>query len=104
MKSTLIILYTNFAQKIKIGDESGQVSGIGTQDADVILANTLNGFYFVAGAVAVVVLIVGGIMYTISGGNAASVTKAKGLVTYSIIGLIVVFIAFAITNFVRGIF
>lgn len=88
-----------FAQRIP----AGQV-GVEELDADTVLANTLNLVYFAAGAAAVVTLIAGAIMYSSSGGNASSITKAKGLITYSIIGLIVVVAAFMITNFVRGIF
>jgi multisubunit Na+/H+ antiporter MnhB subunit len=76
-------------------------------DVPVISANTLvaNGFnlmYFLAGAIAVIMIIFAGIMYTTSSGDTGRVTKAKNLLMYAIIGLIVILVAFTITNFVIG--
>lgn len=88
---------TQFAQKINAGDV-----GIPTNSGDSILTNGLNLTYFLAGVIAVIVIIVAGIMYTTSSGDASKVTKAKNLLTYSIVGLIVVLTAFVITNFVIG--
>jgi hypothetical protein len=45
-------------------------------------------------------IIVAGIRYTTSGGDASSVTAAKNTLMYSIIGLVVAILAFAIVNFV----
>ena len=45
-------------------------------------------------------LIYGGIRYTTSGGNANSVTAAKNTVIYSIVGLVISILAYAIVNFV----
>lgn len=55
---------------------------------------------YVVGILAVIMIIVGGIMYTISGGDAGKVTKAKNTLTYAIVGLLVAFIAFALVNWV----
>lgn len=67
-------------------------SGIFTQ-----ISNTL---LFVVGALSVMMLIVGGIRYVISGGNTASVTAAKNTVLYAIVGLVVSLLAYASINFV----
>lgn len=71
-------------------------------DADSLLTNGLNLAYFLAGVVAVIVIIIGGIMYSASSGDAGRVTKAKNLVLYSVVGLVVVLVAFVVTNFVIG--
>lgn len=55
---------------------------------------------FVLGAVAVLMIIIGGIMFVVSAGDAASVKKAKDIVLYSAIGLVVALLAYAIVNFV----
>ena len=52
------------------------------------------------GIIAVIMLIIGGIRYVTSGGDAKKVTDAKNTVLYAIIGLIISFLAFAIVNFV----
>ena len=55
---------------------------------------------YIVGVIAVIMLIIGGIKYVISGGDAKKVTDAKNTVLYAIIGLIIAFLAFAIVNFV----
>lgn len=56
----------------------------------------------VIGLVAVVMIILGGVQYTTSSGDAAKVKKAKDTIMYGIIGLVVALLAFAIVNFVLG--
>jgi hypothetical protein len=58
----------------------------------------------VIGVVSVVMLIYGGIQYSMSGGDVGKLTQAKSTITYAIIGLIVAALAFAIVNFVIGVF
>lgn len=89
------------APLLEPGTGSGQVD-VPTVDANVVLQNGLNIVYFLAGTIAVVIIIVAGIMYATSAGDQARVTKAKNLITYSIAGLVVILSAFAITNFVIG--
>ena len=50
--------------------------------------------------IAVVMLIIGGIKYVISGGDSKKVTDAKNTVLYAIIGLVIAFLSYAIVNFV----
>ena len=59
-----------------------------------------NTILYIVGIIAVIMLIVGGIKYVISGGDSKKVTDAKNTVLYAIIGLVVCFLAFAIVNFV----
>ena len=59
-----------------------------------------NTILYIVGIVAVIMLIVGGIRYVISGGDSKKVTDAKNTVLYAIIGLVICFLAFAIVNFV----
>lgn len=61
-----------------------------------------NTILYIVGIVAVVMLIIGGIRYVVSGGDAKKVTDAKNTVLYAIIGLIICFLAFAIVNFVAS--
>ena len=59
-----------------------------------------NTILYIVGVVAVVMLIIGGIKYVISGGDSKKVTDAKNTVLYAIIGLIIALLSFAIVNFV----
>ena len=69
-------------------------------NANVVIKNVTNTMFFIIGAVSVIMLIYGGIRYTTSGGNANSVTAAKNTVIYSIVGLVISILAYAIVNFV----
>lgn len=77
-------------------------AGIPELKGEDVLQNGLNITYLVAGIVAVITIIIGGIMYATSSGDSGSVSKAKNMILYSIVGLVVVLSAFAITNFVIG--
>lgn len=69
---------------------------------DSVVLNILNTTYAVAGVVAVGFIIYGGITYATSLGEPAKVKQGTMALIYSIVGLIIVLIAAAITNFVLG--
>ena len=58
----------------------------------------------ILGAVAVIMIIIGGVKYTISQGDNAAVASAKNTILYSVIGLVVAIFATAIIGFVNGYF
>ena len=70
--------------------------------SDSIFVTIVNVLLFVIGAISVVMLIIGGIRYTISAGDSGNVTAAKNTIMYAIIGLVIAFLAFAIVNWVLG--
>lgn len=65
-----------------------------------VFKQVTNTILYIVGIIAVVMLIIGGIKYVISGGDSKKVTDAKNTVLYAIIGLVIAFLAFAIINFV----
>ncbi len=71
-------------------------------NADQLLNNALNTVYLVGGILAVVVIIVAGYFYVTSAGNSTAVEKAKNAILYSVVGLVVILLAFVITWFVIG--
>ncbi len=58
----------------------------------------------ILGAVAVIMIVIGGIKYTISQGDSSAVTSAKNTILYSVIGLVVAIFATAIIGFVSSYF
>ena len=64
------------------------------------LRNILNTAYFWATVIAVIAIIIAGFFYTTSMNNPNQVARAKNAILYAIVGLVVVIMAFAITNFV----
>lgn len=94
----LLIYY--FLQ-VPTGIDSSRVN-IPQSNPDSILSGVLTVVYTLTGAIAVIMLIISGYMYVMSGGNAETVKKAKNGILYSVIGIIVIVSAFTITQFVTG--
>ena len=69
-------------------------------DLDKSIITIINAVIGVLGLVCVIVMIIGGVNYMTSSGDAAKVKKAKDTILYGLIGLIVCVLAFAIVNFV----
>lgn len=67
-----------------------------------VFRQVTNTILYVVGIVAVIMLIVGGIRYVVSGGDSKKVTDAKNTVLYAIIGLVISLLAYAIVNFVMS--
>jgi hypothetical protein len=65
-----------------------------------IFQTIANVLIFLVGTAAVIFLIIGGLRYVLSQGNASAVEGAKNTILYAIIGIIVAVMAFAIVNFV----
>ncbi len=74
--------------------------------SDTALTTKLNvvidTLFIVVGAIAVLILIMGGIRYITSTGDAKRIQAAKDTILYAVIGLIVVILARAIVGFVVG--
>lgn len=62
--------------------------------------NILNTITFIIGAVAVVMIVIGGFRYVISQGDAKAVSDAKNTILYAVVGVIIAVAANAIVNFV----
>ena len=67
---------------------------------DGVFKTIVNILLFIIGAIAVIMLVIGGIRYTISNGDSNQVTSAKNTILYAVIGLIVAILAYAVVNFV----
>lgn len=76
-------------------DTTGAQSGI--QNVVTTVVNILS---LVVGAVAVIMIIIGGLRYIISGGDSGSVQSAKNTILYALVGLVVVIFARAIVIFI----
>ena len=55
---------------------------------------------FLVGSISVLMIIIGGVRYTLSGGDQGSLTSAKNTILYAVVGLVVAVAAYAIINFV----
>jgi len=65
-----------------------------------IFRQVTNIIIYIVGVIAVIMLVIGGIKYVISGGDSKKVTDAKNTILYAIIGLVIAFLSYAIVRFV----
>lgn len=71
-------------------------------DFEDFLKDIVNILLFIIGTISVIMIIVGGLRYVLSGGDANSIKAGKDTVLYAIIGLVVALMAYAIINWVIG--
>ena len=99
--SAPVLAQTAIEQGVQAARGDGQPANLfGDSGIITTITNTL---LFIVGALSVIMIIIGGIRYATSGGNASSVTAAKNTILYAIVGLIIAFLAFAAVNWVLGI-
>lgn len=87
---------------IKLVDDTAKCDdAAGGQSAfSSVLKTLINTFSIVVGAVSVIMIIIGGFRYVISGGDSNSTKSAKDTILYAVIGLVVVLFAQVIVRFV----
>ncbi len=83
-------------------DDKGHEYCSGGNSLTSVFSTVTNVMLFLVGAVAVIMLIVGGFRYVASNGDQNSVTGAKNTIMYALIGIVVAFLAFAAVNFVTS--
>jgi hypothetical protein len=71
-------------------------------NADTAIEGLLNAVYAGAGMLCVVIIVIAGHLYTTSSGDSSNLKKAKEAILGSITGLIVIIMAFVITQFILG--
>ncbi len=73
-----------------------------TPNADVesVVKIVIDTMLYIIGIISVIMIIFGGIKYATSAGDTSKVTSAKNTLIYSVVGLLVAILAFAIVNFV----
>ena len=78
---------------------ASEVCAGGDEQVNGFIKNIVNTLLFIIGALAVIMLIIGGIRYTTSAGNSSQTTAAKNTILYAIVGLVLAIFAYAIVNF-----
>ena len=81
----------------------GKADALGVpQNNDVDIMKFVNLALWVAGIIAVIVVIIAGINYSLSSGDPAKTASAKNAILYSVIGLVIIASAIAITGYIIG--
>ncbi len=105
----MVSAQTSIADQVCTGvlNTSGEdASGVSSCDEEsdnsfgTIITKVINIFSILIGSVSVIMIIIGGFRYIISGGDQNNVTAAKNTIMYAIIGLVVVLFSQVIVRFV----
>lgn len=78
------------------------ISNVVVTSFDAFRDSIVNTLFLIAGAIAVIMILLGAFRYVTANGNAATITKAKQTIVGAVIGLVVTILAFGIVNFVIG--
>lgn len=74
----------------------------GTTDIPTLIGYLINAVLGVVGSLALAMFIYGGFTWMTSSGNAEQVTKGKNIIIWAVLGLVIIFSAYALVNFVIG--
>ena len=88
----------NLLSKFALGKSVGTTGAGNTLQANI--RTILTGIIGIMGVICIIFVVVGGVQYLTSGGDAAKVEKGKKTILYALIGLIICALAFAIVQFV----
>ena len=78
----------------------GKTGASSANEFNRIIQNIINFLLFGIGIASVIMLIVGSIKFTSSRGDSSATAKARNTIAYSVAGLVVAIVAFAIVQFV----
>lgn len=68
--------------------------------ANSIWTQIINTLIYVTGAISALMIVVGGLRYTLSNGDQGSINGAKNTIMYAVVGLVLSVMGYAIVNFV----
>lgn len=92
------------AEQINCGVIGTDPQGGGGASLEDNIKTIVNILLYLLGAIAVIMIVIGGIRYSTSNGDASAVKGAKDTILYAVIGLVVAILAYAIVNFFVGAF
>ena len=72
------------------------------KDAKEIAKNIISVLLWIVGMASIIVIVYSGITFVASAGNPSQITRAKTMLLYAVVGLVVSILAYAIVNFIVG--
>jgi hypothetical protein len=88
------------ATTLETGLDYGTFTGLGTRDLREGVMNIVNVLLGFLGIIAIIIILWGGFRWMTAGGNEDKVGEAKKIIIAGIIGLVIIFTAYAIATFV----
>jgi len=83
-----------------VGLSYGGDTGLGTKDIRAGLMSIVRALLSFLGVLSILIILYGGFTWMTAGGNEEKISQAKKIISAGIIGLIIIFTAFAIAQFV----
>lgn len=97
-----VLLTPGLASAVEFG--VGEIpKGSGVRENENLLqfiADTIKVVLGVVGALLLVLIVYGGFVYATSSGDESKVEKGKNILTYAIVGIVIIAIAFILTDYV----
>ena len=84
----------------KCTNESKVCAGTDKNSLYGLINSVINLLLIASGIIAVIMIVIGGIRYTTSAGDAGQTKSARDTVIYAVVGLVIAIMAYAIVNFV----
>ena len=88
--------------QLETGLQYGEGLGLGTQDIRITVMNVVRIFLGFIGIIAILLALYAGWLWMSSAGQADKIDQAKRILTNAVIGLVIIFSAFAIVSFIIG--
>lgn len=93
-------VYADSKDEVQNGANMANGGGGSNQNLPDIITTIINVMLFIAGALAVIMIIYGGIRYITAHGDEKQVKVAKDTIVYSVAGLIIAILAYALVTFI----
>ena len=93
-------VYADSRDEAQNGAKLVDGGGSAKQDLPDIITTIINVMLFIAAALAVIMIIYGGIRYITAHGDEKQVKVAKDTIVYSVAGLIIAILAYALVTFI----
>ena len=97
-------VYADAKDEVKKGADMTNSGGSAKQDLPDVITTIINVMLFIAGALAVIMIIYGGIRYITAHGDEKQVESARQTIIYSVTGLIIAILAYALVTFIFNTF
>ena len=99
MWNNILVSLAALDAKISPSEVKGLPTGV---TADGVVSGVLTTVYVAGGIVAVIIMVVAGLLYVTSNGDPTKTKRAREAIIYAGVGIVVILMAFVITNFVIG--
>jgi hypothetical protein len=78
--------------------------GLKNADLGYLLSRSIEYAFYIAGFAMFIWALWGIFQFTISGGNKEEMAKARGRITWAVVGFLIIIVSFAVSGYLRDIF